>query len=163
MSTRMSFLWNLAAERRLGGRQWKLFLDCETLRKMTADRCITLGGHWGCLRTWKTELEGDAHQPLVICLLHRKQLSDVQRVFGVMLALKKEETLSFIFTLPLLLFYFCSSSSETHVFLIKLSWRAGQVPMGMVDLPTAPERWGSSFVSLPCFAAARLSHDVTHI
>lgn len=47
MSTRMSFFWNLAAERRLGGRQWNLFLDCETLRKMTADRCITLGGHWG--------------------------------------------------------------------------------------------------------------------
>lgn len=71
MSTRMSFFWNLAAEQRLGGRKWNLFLDCETLRKMTADRCITIGGRWCCLRTW-TELEGDAHQPLVICLLHRK-------------------------------------------------------------------------------------------
>lgn len=48
MSTRMSFFWNLAAEQRLGGRKWNLFLDRETLRKMTADRCITIGGRWCC-------------------------------------------------------------------------------------------------------------------
>lgn len=48
MSTRMSFFWNLAAEQRLGGRKWNLFLDRETWRKMTADRCITIGGCWCC-------------------------------------------------------------------------------------------------------------------
>lgn len=45
-SAGMSFFGDLAAEWRLGGRKWNLFLDCETWKEMTADRCITIGGPW---------------------------------------------------------------------------------------------------------------------
>lgn len=164
MSTRMSFFWNLAAAQRLGGRKWTLFFffwDCETLRKMTADRCIALGGHWCCLRTWIGS-EGDARQPLVIVSFSEYSWATSRGCAAFWFGHKKnQKTVSFI-----LLFYSCSSAWELASFdkgfhggrVIGTMW----VPMGMVDLPTAPERWCSSAVPFSCFTAARLTHDMTH-
>lgn len=119
------------------------FFDCETLRKMTADRYIALGGHWCCLRTWIGS-EGDAHQPLVICPFTEYSWARARGSAVCYLASRKREIVSFISTLPRPLSYFCLSSWELASFdkgfnggrVIRTMW----VPMGMVDLPTALER-----------------------
>lgn len=89
----------------------------------------------------------------VVIILHGKHLSEGPQAC---LALESRVKAPFILTLPL----FLSSSLK--------GFDGGQltgpmwVPMGMVALPTAPERWGSSVVSFSRFTAAGLSHDMTH-
>lgn len=128
-------------------------MDCKTLRKMTNDRYITLGAHCCCLKTW-TDLKGDAHQPLVVYLLHRKQLNEVQKVSGILFGLKKRRgSLSFTFSLSHD-FYLVSALLLENLSLFDKDSHGGRViwpmcvPMGMVDRPTAPERHFSHFIFL---------------
>lgn len=107
-SAGMSFFGDLAAEYRLGGRKWNLFLDCETWKEMTADRCITIGGLWCCLRLTWTESEGDAHQHLVMCLCSTE--NSLVRFRGCLASTRQQKNCIRIFAFPdlfisLLLFY----------------------------------------------------------
>ena len=130
------------------------FSDCETLRKMTADRCIALGGHWCCLRTWIGS-EADSHQPLVIASFTEHSWATSRGCAACYLDSSKQETVSFIFTLPHLL-----SSAWEHLSFDKglqggrVIWTTW-VPMGMVDLSTAPER----FIFLLYRSKALTRHD----
>lgn len=135
------------------------FSNCETLRKMTADRCLTLGGNWCCLRTWIWE-QGDAHQPLVIVYFTEYSWARSGGCAVCHLAWRKWDAMSFIFKLCCLLCYFCFRIS---IFLERTSWwvdhRDHVSSHGMV----APkDKESSSAVSFSHFTAARLSHDMTH-
>lgn len=147
-----------------GRKEVDVFFLTEILKKMTADRCLTLGGNWCCLRTW-IGAEGDAYQTLVIVYFTEYSWARSGGCGACHLATGKWDAVSFIFTPPRFLSYFCFSAWESASFCKGFhgEWIIGTmwVPMGMVD-QTAPKRWCSSAVSFSCFTAARLSHDMTH-
>lgn len=161
MSTSMSFFWNLATAWCLGGRKWTFsffVFNWETLRKMTADRCIALGGCRCCWRTWIGS-EGGCSSTTCQRLLRRIQLSPIGGAGVVSFCPRENSKL-------------CPSFSHCHVFSLMpalplkslcLSVQAFMVggvtgtmwvPMGMFDRPTAPERWCSS-----CHSEALVWHD----
>lgn len=105
-SAGMSFFGDLAAERRLGGRKWNLFLDSETWKEMTADRCIAIGGPWCCLRLTWTESEGDARQRLVMRLCFTENSS--VRTRGCLASTRQKKPASVF--LPSQIFFYLTST-----------------------------------------------------
>lgn len=133
---------------------------------MTADRCIALGAHWCCLRT-RSGSEGDAHQPLVIISFSEYSWARSGGCVQHVIWLQENEKLCPSFShRSRLLSYGCSSAWELVSFC--KGFHGGRVigtirvPMGMANLPAAPERWCTSAISFPCLTTARLSHDMTH-
>lgn len=81
-----------AAEQRPGGRKCNLFLDGETWREMTADRCVAIGGLWCRLTTEDWVWRWCSSASCRVSLLHGEELGQVQRLFGLKKTKKKERT-----------------------------------------------------------------------
>lgn len=132
MSCRMSFFWKPGCLEFPGRRRTGNSFCCESLRKMTADRCIALGGHWCCLRTGIGS-EGNAHHPLVILLFTEyswarsggsvvKHVTEPCENTG-----PNEQSVSFIFTLPLFYLFPWFLCSAQELSSLGESFHGGQV------------------------------------
>lgn len=152
---------NLAAGWRLGGRKWTLFFKLWDFKE--DDSWQMHRSWWPLVLQTRIGSERDAHQPLVIVSFTGCSWARSWGFAARHLASTKWETVSFIFTPPCLLSYFCSSAWELAS--LGKGFHGGRVigtlwvPMGMVDLPSAPERWCGSVAAFSCFTIALTWHD----